>query len=132
KIDGKELTPGKDHIVEAVSGSGKGEFKVETVNEAPKSKDEIKEFFRKNFRNKVLVVDIKNQDKDAKEFIASLKRNELPNESKPAAVIISEDKKLTMDIEGKAFSYPVFSVMSNSLPEKIENVSFEVENKLLI
>jgi aminopeptidase YwaD len=130
KINDKSLIAGKDFIVEAVSGSGKGECKVAELKEAPKTTEDIRKFFRTDFRGKALLIDIQNPDKDAKDFIAAMRREEFPGPDKPEAVLFKEFKKLTMDIEGKALSYPVFYVMASALPEKLKSVSFEVENKL--
>jgi aminopeptidase YwaD len=131
KINNKALIPGKDFIVEAISGRGKGEYKVKALTKVPKSKGDIKEFFRTDFSRKVLYVDIENADKNAKDFISMLKRDEFPGAERPAAILVKENKKLTMDIEGRAISYPVFTVLGNAVPSKITTASFEVDNKLI-
>jgi aminopeptidase YwaD len=131
KINGQKLIAGKDFIVEAVSGSNNGEYKVSVLNKVPKTVYEIRSFFKTDFSSKVLLADITETGDSARKFISMLKREQFPGDDKPAAIIVKEYKKLTMDIEGNSIAYPVFTVMADAIDKEIKSVSFEVENKLL-
>jgi aminopeptidase YwaD len=132
KINGKAFIPGKDFIVEAISGKGKGEYTVETIKGAPKTKEERLKWFETDYKNKIWLIDIQNPDKEDKDFINGLKswQAAYPGPVEPEAILFKTYNKLTMDIEGMAHDYPILDVKAEALPDKIKRVSFDVENKL--
>jgi hypothetical protein len=136
-INGKALIAGKDYIVEAPSGKGKGDYGgITASNHYNHSKEEVAGYLYYCHKNrKDIVFDYDSLTRDDAKFLQALKQTELPKEERPPAVFIIENKKLTMDVSEKEFSYPVFTVLRSALPASggagISDLSFKVSPKLI-
>jgi len=131
-INGKNLIPGKDYIVEGASGGGHGSNTALTVSNHYKHEPEDITGFL-NFAHKkgqAVVFDYDTVSPADSKLFRSLKEKELPKESQPSVIVFIENKKLTMDVSGEQFNYPVFTVLRSALPKHISDVSFEMSARL--
>ncbi len=131
-INGRNLIPGKDYIVEASSGDGHGSFSTVVISNhykhAPEDIAGFLSFAHK--KGQVVVFDYDTISPDDAKYFYSLKNTELPKDDQPAAIVFIENKKLTMDVSSEQFGYPVFSLLRSSMPKTISPISFEVSAKL--
>lgn len=125
-IDGKEITPGIDFIVDAASGSGDGTFALFFYNkEELQSMSELNKLVDENFfANKFIVLKIKNSDKEG-EVLPLLKMNKVG-----AAGIIFVEDKLTQHLSYVAHNYPVLHVREGVLKKSNNSISVKIDQEL--
>lgn len=129
KINGTELFPGRDYLVDPSSGRLKGTFEIVYITKETLSHpDSNRRFNQHNFSDKVLVIDRKGTDNSKEaEALNAFRLN--PNNAR--AVVFLEDKKLTWSVSQKAYSYPVVTIMRTAFPANAKTISFEIKNKLI-
>ncbi|MBU0489954.1 MAG: M28 family peptidase [Bacteroidetes bacterium] len=126
KIDGKEMVPGFDFIVDPSSSGGKISGEAVIVNaHTLKNPNKMTAIATSGMSNKVLVVDMEGVEKEQMESINVLKLNPF----KAAGIVFLETGKLVWSVSDLAVSYPVFYVKKESVGKKIKNVSWDFENK---
>ena len=63
-------------------------------------------------KRQVVVFDYDTLTTDDAKLFASLKEQELPKEEQPVALVLVENKKLTMDVSHEQFDYPIFTLLT--------------------
>ncbi|MCH8318473.1 MAG: M20/M25/M40 family metallo-hydrolase [Bacteroidetes bacterium] len=135
KINGNDLQPGKDFIVNAISRKGKGRCKVQYLDTLIFTKKDAREqFLEQSNKKKVFVYDAKHFGQLLElplEFIDKI------HESK--AIIELQEKKLTVSISNNQLSNPFFEIkrsdwpllISENVTQKKIKVSFRVDAELI-
>lgn len=132
-VNGVALVPCKDYIAEASSGSGKGEFNAYVISNHYRhvKEDILSALAYAHKHEQAIVFDFDSVTEDDTKFFRFLKENELAKDNRPAAIILIENKKLTMDVSKKQLSYPVLTVLRSALKDSVLKVSFDVSAKLI-
>ena len=119
-IDGIELKPGVDFIVDAYSSKVKGTFKIFSIKAA-------------NFRgsldilkNKFIVIDKSIAKNDLEKAAMDLWITD-PHGAK--GVIVIEEKKLTWTVARKKFKYPVIRILKHAISENAKIISVRIDEK---
>lgn len=133
KIDGNDLFPGKDFILDAISRKGKGRCKVQYLDTLIFSEKNAREqFLQHSYKKKVFVYDVKHYGQLLElplEFIDKI------HESK--AIIELQENKLTTGISNSQLSNPFFKIKKSDwsllVPENIKQnkVRFRVDAELI-
>jgi len=132
KIDGNELVPGIDFLVSSSSTGIKGEFGVEWLNPAwIKDENKIKEFARKDFTDKVLIVELSNNLKDTAiaNFYQQLRTENIFH---VAAVFFTTDaESLSWDCSGalQPFDFLLVDVKKNKIDLSAKRIKINIKNK---
>jgi hypothetical protein len=126
-IDGKKLQPGKDFIVNAISGKGQGKAEImyfDTlmfISEAAK-----RDFMMQDVTHKVIAY----RAKDYAELI-QLPVQYLHHVHEAMALIEIQDKKLTASIASNQLSHPTFEVYQEALPTKAKKAKYRLDAELI-
>lgn len=128
KIDGKELIPGKDYIVDPASGGGKGTYDLIVVNKKTfEMPDKERAFTESNLSKMVVVVDKSGIDtKVDKQKFESFSKN--PFNAK--AIVQISDDKFTWSLSEMANERPVIFIKRKSIPPSARTISFDIDEKL--
>jgi aminopeptidase YwaD len=121
--DGKKFIPGKDYIINPISGKGKGSVKIRLLDTAIFYSKEVQEQFllTKNKRY-AFVYESKNFSKLTElplEFITKI------HEAK--CVIELEEKKLTMSMSANQFSHPFFQLKKEKFNPETKKIKFHTD-----
>ena len=128
-LDGKQLTPGTDYLVVASSPSLKGTFPIARLNrETFKSAARIKRFCRRNYSQKVIVID--NQGIEDKKQLALLDSLRKYNFLNAKALVFITDKKLMWSGSAARQQLPFATIdlMRNPCNKKVKSIAFDVES----
>jgi len=125
-VDGQEIKPGSDFIVDAASGSSDGFFELYWYTEEYFStKIELKKLVSEGFfTNKMVVLDLKNVAAE-NEVIQLLKQNAV----EASGVIFIEDK-LTQHLSSVAKNYPILHVLRSVLADITKSISIKIDQEL--
>jgi aminopeptidase YwaD len=121
-IDGVQLKPGADFIVDANSSKGKGTYELHWLVSANfrGSLDKIK--------NKFIVIDKSNVTNKDEQKAMDLWVND-PHGAK--GVIVVEEKKLTWTVARKKYKYPVIHILKSSIKQDAKNISLGIDEKFI-
>lgn len=128
KIDGKELVPGKDYVVDPSSGGGKGTYDLIFINkqtfEVP---DKERKFYGSNLTKMAVVVDkLGIEAKVDKQKFESFSQN--PFGAK--AIIQITDDKFTWSLSEDAHPNPVILINRKSIPTSAREITFDIDQKI--
>ena len=125
-VDGKEIIPGKDFIVDAASGGANGSFELYWYSsEHFSTKIELDKIVSEGFFiNKIVVLDVKNVVAES-EVLQQLKQNVV----EASGVIFIEDK-LTQHLSFVAKSYPILHVKRSVLADFAKSISVKIDQEL--
>ena len=128
-INGINLTPGKDFVVDPSSGSLKGDFKVAVLNkELLQNEKKFLKFKNKDFSHKLMIVDDAGVEKESdKKLFKSMAANPF----KAAGILLITDNKFTWSMSKKSLEHFVGKVQKNVIPSKLKNVSVNVNNRFI-
>ncbi|RKX17712.1 MAG: hypothetical protein DRP35_10470 [Candidatus Zixiibacteriota bacterium] len=121
-VDGKELIPGKDFLLDMHSGSADGKFPVKTV-----TLSELKSGIPKNLKKSFVLLQNDTQDKDAAKTIRSIVYANLLN---AAGYLLPEDK-LVNEPATEVFKHVVIKVKSNVIDSLPKVIKITAKNKFL-
>jgi aminopeptidase YwaD len=135
-IDGKTLVPGKDYLVEEMSGSGSGKNKktvfvdkdfFSDASQVAQLRDEA--FVREN----VFILDTAGCKEDDKQMVKFMVNGTFWKQlgKTPSCLVIVEHKKLTWSVSKSAMPYAIFTVKKEFLNKGVKNISYDVTNKLI-
>lgn len=126
-LDDKELQVGKEYIIEPLSQSLNGTFKVQTLPiKSLNSNDDLKSFLRKNRSDKALFVDLRPLNKNQRNLVSKLK---YAYAGFPL-VVFADSLKLTAGIRRESSDVTVFTLKVSDdfkIPSKI---SVNLKNEL--
>lgn len=127
KVDKQTLTPGKDFIINPVSGKGRGKAEVIHLDTLIFTQPEARQkFLQSNFKKKAITY------KPA--YYAKL--IELPEEylnkmHEAKALLELHPEKLTASLSNKQMSHPSFEVISKNIPAEASKIKFILDAKLI-
>ncbi len=127
-IDNKKLTPGKDFIVEPVSGSSKGTFVplwIDSTN-FPAIIEQLKSM--RIAQNTIFIIDSKDiKDADERKTLNELKYYL----SSMNPVISIENNKFTWSVASQNASNAILSVKREFLTKDTKQITLNIKNKLI-
>jgi len=125
-VDGQELIPGFDFIVDAASGGADGIFELYSYSkECFSTKSELDKLLSEGFfTNKMVVLDLKNIAEE-NEVLQQLKQNKVA-----AAGIVFIEDKLTQHLSTVAKNYPILHVKRNVLATSAKSISVKIDQEL--
>jgi len=128
KIDGKDLIPGKDFMVDPASGGGKGRYELFFINKQTfEMPDKERKFSETNFSKLAAVVDQNGlETKIDKQKFDSFSKN--PFGAK--AIIQITDEKFTWSLSEQARETPIIYIKRKSIPSNAKNISFDIDEKI--
>ena len=126
-VDGQEIVPGSDFIVDAASGGADGNFELYwQTNEYLLTKVELDKRVNEGFfTNKIVVLAIKNVAAE-NEVLQQLKENKIG-----AAGIVFIEDKLTQHLSPVAKSYPILHVRRGVLADFAKSVYIKIDQELI-
>jgi aminopeptidase YwaD len=128
RIDKHDLVPGVDYLVSASSPSLKGEFKIVMLNAKKlKSKARFKRFSKRDYSDKVVVLDKKGiVDKKQLALSDSLRKY---NFLKSRALVFIKDEKLMWSIStaNRQMSFATIDIKREAWPGKSSSMIFDIE-----
>src|SRR5688572_20653376 len=135
-IDGKTLVPGKDYLVEEMSGSGSGTNKKAVFVDKEFFSDaaQIKQLSDDAFvKESVFILDTAGCKDDEKQMVKFMVNGTFWKQlgKTPSCVVIVENNKLTWSVSNNAMPYAIFTVKKEFLRKGIKNISYDVTNKLI-
>ena len=123
EADNKKLIPGKDFIIYSHSPSAKGKYAVLIADEKlVQKKRRFKRFLKKDFSNKILVVNDTGKQTDRLHDL-------LGNGSKAKAIVALKDK-LTWSVAQSVNDFPLIEVLRTSISNPKE-IGFVIESKII-
>ncbi|HKR04653.1 MAG TPA: M28 family peptidase [Bacteroidia bacterium] len=119
-MDGIQLKPGADFIVDANSSKGKGTYELHWLVSANfrGSLDKIK--------NKFIVIDKSNVSNKDEQKAMDLWIND-PHGAK--GVIVVEEKKLTWTVARKKYKYPVIHILKSAIKPDAKSITLRIDEK---
>lgn len=119
-VDGRQLVPGVDFIVDAHSSKVKGTYELYPVNSVNLrgSLDKIK--------NKFIVIDKSTVKNDLEKQAMDLWIID-PHGAK--GVVVVEEKKLTWTVSQKKYKYPVIRILKSALPGSAKEITLRIDEK---
>jgi len=125
-VDGKEIIPGVDYIVDAASGGIDGAFELYWYNSNLFStKSELAHLVNADFfANKFVVLGV-SESAVGNSFFQQFKRNKV----KAAGLIFLEDK-LTQHLSAVAKTYPILHVNRSLLKDSAKTITVKIDQKL--
>lgn len=129
KLNGKELLPGKDFIVDPSSPSYTGEFEVEIINRKRLQESRYDELLEelKAKEKRIYVIDFVGLPKDSQ----PLARELLGSIAEFAPLIEVKEKKLTWSMSGSQATHAAFDVLDSLVSfSKGAKVAIDIEAKL--
>lgn len=135
-IDGKILVPGKDYLVEEMSGSGSGKNKKAVFVDKDFFSDagQIRQLSEDAFvKESVFILDTAGCNDEEKQMVKFMVTGLFWKQlgKAPACLVITEYNKLTWSVSESAMPYPIFTVKKEFLKKSIRNISYDVTNKLI-
>lgn len=135
-IDGKTLVPGKDYLVEEMSGSGSATNKKAVFVNKNFFKDasQIKRLSEDVFvEESVFILDTTGCSDEEKQMVKFMVIGTFWKQLGrfPTCLVIAEHNKLTWSVSESALPYAVFTVKKELLNDNIRNISYNVTNKLI-
>ncbi|MFN3405126.1 MAG: M28 family metallopeptidase [Cytophagaceae bacterium] len=127
KINGKKLSPGKDYIVNCISGGGKGKLKVLYIDSTY--------IWNVNKRNSFMAMPLKKiavfyNEKDYSK-LAQDNKDVFDKMHEAACVIELQNNKLTACHSQNVYSNPYFDVLASSVPKDLKTVSFRLDQQFV-
>ncbi len=127
KIGNKKLVLGQDFIINPISKSGKGNYKIISLDSNIFYAEDIQQrFLKENISKKVIILSKKDQKR-----IVDLPVEIVQKIYTSKAILELQDTKLTATIGTKENANPIFEVKTTSLPKKIKKAKFVVEADFL-
>lgn len=119
-IDGTELKPGIDFIVDAYSSKAKGTYELFWLNAVNLrgSLDKIKK--------KILVVDKSNLKSEDEKKAMDLW---IIDPHGAAGVIVIEEKKLTWTVARKKYKYPVIRILQSAIKPDAKTITLKIQER---
>lgn len=119
-IDGHELKPGVDFIVDAYSSKAKGTYQLLHIKAANLrgSLDTLK--------NKFIVIDKSTAKTDLEKSAMDLWITD-PHGAK--GVVIIEDKKLTWSVARKKYKHPVIRILKHAIKDDAKSITVKIDEK---
>ena len=135
-IDGKTLVPGKDYLVEEMSGSGKGTNKKAVFVDKDFFSDasQVKQLSDEAFvKESVFILDTTGCKDDEKQMIKFMINGTFWKQlgKTPSCLVIAEHTKLTWSVSQSAMPYVIFTVKKEFLKKGIHTVSYDVTSKVI-
>lgn len=127
-VDGEQLTPGADFLVEPNSGAVGGNYQLVWYNKenVPTKKEFKKLVDRRFFANKFIVIDDEDVDKED-ELFQLLKLNVFG----AAGVIYLEPTKLTHSLSQTYLDFGILRVKSDKITRKNRKIKIEIDQKFV-
>lgn len=128
KLDGEELNPGYDYLVNAMSGSANGSFEVKEIKlENIISKEKAKALFS-DTKGKAFYINPEgiNDADTLKEFM-----NLQYALAKVAPVIVSSEDKLMWSVGRVTFLHPIIELKAKFLNSIPKQISLDINNKFI-
>ncbi len=127
KINNKKLVLGQDFILNPVSKSGKGNYKVQLLDSNIFVEEEMqKRFLNENISKKVILLNKKDQKK-----LVDLPIEIVQKIYTAKAILELQDVKLTATVGTKENSNPIFEVKTSVIPKKLKKAKFVVKADFL-
>lgn len=127
EADGRKLFPGKDYIVNSISGAGQGEYDIKYLDTLiftdPAAR---KNFLDADNSKSVFVYESKYYQK-----ITELPLDYLSKIHEAPCIIELEDRKLTAGLSGNQFSHPFFKVKKESFSISTKKIKFRLDAQLI-
>jgi hypothetical protein len=127
KIDGVDLSPGKEYIVNPVSQKGRGRGKIIHLDTLIFTQEAARQkFLQSKFKKNVMVYSSRHYAKLMEMPVEYLNKM---HEAK--ALIELHPEKLTASLSGKQMSHPAFEVVEKDLKPTASNVQYRVDARLI-